>query len=157
MKEKAPWFKTLWIQKPLWAIGLFILPLAAIVYWIYTLGKNKGLNTPPDDAPSPEYIPPTQQEKALFEQWSKTHGKLLVEQAHNYFSAWYAKIWYGQMRELCHELKVLSDKELIWIANDYNRKYYKDGTFLTQIIAHKLYATAAYDSLLARLVKLKAK
>jgi hypothetical protein len=61
------------------------------------------------------------------------------------------------MRDLCHTLKELTDKELIWIANDYNRKYFKDGTFLTEFIEHKLYATAAYDSVLTRLTKLKAK
>ena len=129
------------------AVGLIV---AAV--FLYNSGIKTGQNVPPDDAPYPADSK-SAEANAAFAQWAKTIGNSWVEKANSFFSSWTSNVYYGGMRDLIYAMNAMSDAEIVYINNSYNRKYFKKGTFLSKIYDYKLYFTAEYDSVLNRLIK----
>lgn len=122
---------------------------------VYNAGKSKGLSTPPEDAPYIETK--TVSENAVFAEWAKTTGNSWVEKANSFFTSWTSWFYYGTMRDLIFSMATMTDNQIIYINNTYNRRYFKTGSFLTQLYDHKLYDSSDYDSVIQRLIKNKAK
>lgn len=135
----------------------FWLVVVAIVIGVvvFNAGKKSGLNTPPEDAPYAETK--TVADNAAFENWAKTTGNAWVEKAHAFFNSWVQYFYYGDMRDLISAMNTMTDNQLIYLNNTYNRRYFKEGTFLSELYDHKLYGSSEYESVIERLIKNKAK
>ncbi len=137
-----------------WRFWVVVALIVAGVF-VFRAGKSSGLNTPPEDAPYVETK--TASENAVFAEWAKTTGNSWVEKAHSFFDSWTSWFYYGTMRDLIFAMAKMSDNQIIYINNTYNRRYFKTGSFLTELYDHKLYDSADYESVIERLIKNKAK
>lgn len=143
----------------------FWLVLAVVIvgYWVYKAGLKMGQDTPPPEASYPPSTTPiSEQQKQVFANWAKTDGEQLVQSAFSYFDAWYSKLYYGEMRTLVEKMRFLSDYQLVWMVNTYDKRYYKSGRFMQQWSAHSLnsvwvWETNNYDMLTIKLKKLGLK
>lgn len=139
-----------------------VLAVVIIGYWVYKAGLKMGQDTPPPEASyPPSSTPISDQEKQVFANWTKVEGNSIVEGANAYYSSWYSKLYYGEMRSLVEKMRLLSDYQLVWITNTYDKRYYKTGRFMQQWADHSLHsiwgATNDYDILTTRLKKLGLK
>lgn len=132
-----------------------VVALIVVGVFVYNAGKSKGLNTPPEDAPYIETK--TASDNAVFAEWARTTGNSWVEKAHSFFDSWISYFYYGDMRDLIYAMAVMTDNQIIYINNTYNRRYFKTGSFLTELYDHKLYNSTDYDTVIQRLIKNKAK
>ena len=117
--------KQIWLKYFKWIVGLILLILGLVGYWIYGRGKKDTLAKIPTAVPyPPESTTPIQEgEKRI---WIDTFGAALMQELGEYLSKWHLTN-VGLNSLIVNKLNPLKDWQLVYINNSYNANYYTQG------------------------------
>lgn len=140
-----------------WIWGSVAILIVGIGYWLYSKGKKDANANKPDavDYP-PDFQMETDTQKSVFDQFAKTDGLRLANAFGDFFSIW--RVWFAPLSQLVIETQKLSDKQVIYINNLYNAKFWKIGKgSLVKDIEAVVFQIGGYKDFTKRLRKLGAK
>jgi hypothetical protein len=102
----------------------FWLAVAIVIGLIvaYKKGGTDKANEMPDAVPYPDNYK-TEAQKAQFDTWAKTDGLRIVTALGDFYSTW--RLVYSKLSVLVIECNKLSDNQLVYINELYNKKFYK--------------------------------
>lgn len=151
--------KQLWLKYFKWIVGLIILIIAGVIYWVSSVAKRNTLAKLAVDIPyPPDTTPPTQTQINAFNEWINSQGKGIVKRIGDELQA----VFWISTSKIEADVKVLaqgSDKQLVW-AYKYYRTQFVGKSLVTDL--ERIQFAPTWDELWAnqiinRLRKLGAK
>lgn len=114
--------KQIWLKYFKWIIVAIVLLFVGLIWYVSYRAKKNALATVAQDISyPPDVVAPTQSQISAFNEWTKTTGMSIIvtlgEELNNYW------IRSSVIVDALITLSQTTDKQLIWVANNYQKKY----------------------------------